>query len=83
LALAGNWTMARAAFEKILAHPNIDPGRHLLPFAQLELARTLARAGDGAGSRRTYEQLFERWKDADPDLPVLGQARQEYQALGK
>jgi DNA-binding winged helix-turn-helix (wHTH) protein/tetratricopeptide (TPR) repeat protein len=83
LALAGNWMMARAAFEKILAHPTLGAGRHLLPFAQLELARTLARAGDVAGSRRTYEQFFERWRQADPDLPLLLQARREYEVLAK
>ena len=30
-----------------------------------------------------YLQLFERWKDAEPDLPVLAQARREYEALGQ
>ena len=79
--LAGNWSMARTAYEKILAHSTLDSGRKLLPLAQLGLARTLARAGDIAGSRRTYEQFFERWKTADPDLPLLTQARREYQAL--
>jgi DNA-binding winged helix-turn-helix (wHTH) protein/tetratricopeptide (TPR) repeat protein len=82
-ALAGHWAQARAAFEKILAHPTLDFCRHLLPFAQLGLARTLARAGDVSGSRRVYEQFFERWKHADPDLPLLGEARQEFAALSK
>ena len=44
--LAGDWARARAAFEKILAHHTIDSGRKLLPSAELNLARTLARAGD-------------------------------------
>jgi tetratricopeptide (TPR) repeat protein len=61
---AGNWAMARAAFEKILSHPTIDSGRTLIPLAQLRLARTLARQGDIAASRRAYEQFFERWKTA-------------------
>jgi DNA-binding winged helix-turn-helix (wHTH) protein/tetratricopeptide (TPR) repeat protein len=81
--LAGDWVKARAAFEKILAHPMIDSGRKLLPHAELGLARTLARAGDIAGSRRTYELFFDRWRQADPDLPVLLQARREYAALQK
>jgi tetratricopeptide (TPR) repeat protein len=81
--LAGDWTNARAAFEKILAHSTIDSGRKLLPVARLGLARTLARAGDVAGSRRTYEQFFEQWRQADPDLPVLLEARREYAALPK
>lgn len=81
--LLGDWTNARLAFEKILAHSTVDSGRKLLPLAQLGLARTLARAGDVAGSRRTYEQFFERWRHADPDLPVLIQARREDAALPK
>ena len=81
--LAGDWLNARAAFEKILGHPMIDSGRKLLPHAQLGLARTLAHAGDAAGSRRTYEQFFERWSHADRDLPILLQARREYSALPK
>ena len=77
----GDWANARLAFEAILAHSTVDSGRKLLPHAQLGLARTLARAGDAAASRRTYEQFFDRWRRADPDLPVLLQARREYDAL--
>ena len=79
----GDWANARAAFERILAHPTIDSGRKFLPHARLGLARTLARAGDIAASRRAYEQFFEGWKNADPDLPVLHQARREYAALDR
>ena len=81
--LAGDWTNSRLAYEKVLAHSTIDSGRKLLPHAQLGLARTLARAGDVAASRRTYEQFFERWRHADPDLPLLLQARREYEVLAK
>jgi hypothetical protein len=81
--LAGDWANARLAYEKILAHSTVDSGRKLLPQAQLGLARTLARSGEIAGSRRTYEPFFERWRQADPDLPVLLLARREYEALAK
>ncbi|HEY3381221.1 MAG TPA: winged helix-turn-helix domain-containing protein [Vicinamibacterales bacterium] len=81
--LVGDWPKARLAYETILAHSTVDSGRKLLPFAELGLARTLARAGDVAGSRRTYDQFFERWRQADPDLPVLLEARREYAALPK
>jgi eukaryotic-like serine/threonine-protein kinase len=79
--LARDWPRARAAYEKILAHPTIDPGRKLVPLAQLGLARTLARAGDMAASRKAYEQFFARWKNADAGLPLLAEARAEYEAL--
>ncbi len=79
--LAGDWTSAREAFEKILAHPTIDSGRKLQFATRLGLARTLARVGDVAGSRRAYEQFLERWRNADVDLPVLLDARREYATL--
>ncbi len=60
---------------------DIDSGRKLVPLAELGLARTLARAGDTAASRRAYEQFFDRWKHADAGLPLLAEARAEYQAL--
>lgn len=80
---AGRWAPARTAFEKILANPNVGVERKLLPLAELGVARVLAREGDVEGSRRSYGRFFERWKDADPDLPVLEQARKEQQALGR
>ena len=79
--LAGDWANARAAFEKILAHSTIDSARKILPQAQIGLARALARAGDPAASRREYEVLFAWWKEADAGLPLLREARREYEAL--
>ena len=76
-----DWANARAAYEKILAHSTIDSGRKFLPHARLGVARALAGAGDRAGSRGAYERFFEAWKGADPDLPVLLEARREYKAL--
>jgi eukaryotic-like serine/threonine-protein kinase len=37
--------------------------------------------GDTATAMKSYEAFFELWKDADPGLPILIQARQEYVAL--
>jgi len=37
--------------------------------------------GDSARARKTYEQFFAFWKDADPDIPLLLEARKEYAAL--
>jgi hypothetical protein len=44
--------------------------------------RAKAAAGDVAGSRAAYEQFLQYWKDADRDLPVLAQARQELAGVG-
>ena len=40
-----------------------------------------ALAGDTAKSRKAYEDFFALWKDADPDLPILIEAKKEYQKL--
>ena len=52
-----------------------------LPFGYLGLARTGAKAGDTATERTAYQDLLVLWKDADPDLPAVRAARQEYAAL--
>jgi len=51
------------------------------PAAQVLLARADQHMGDTADARKTYEQFFAFWKDADPDIPILRQARAEYARL--
>jgi len=53
----------------------------LYPLSYVGLARGSALAGDTAKARRAYEDFFALWKDADPDVPILIQARKEYAAL--
>ncbi len=50
-------------------------------FARITLARAHTGAGRTADARRAYEEAFQMWKDADPDLPLLLDARREYQQL--
>jgi hypothetical protein len=45
------------------------------------LARASARAGDLDGTRKAYEKFFTFWKDADPDIPILIEAKKEYDHL--
>ena len=68
---------AMREFDKILTHRSISPVSVLYPLAHLGVARAAALAGDVSVSRAAYEALFALWKDADPDLPALVQARQE------
>lgn len=79
---AGDWRQAREAFQKMLDNQGVFPGQKLLPLAQLGLARALAAGGQTAESRQAYEAFFDLWKAADPDLPLLAQARREYEAIG-
>ena len=41
----------------------------------------MERAGDTAKARKAFQDFFELWKDADPDMPILKQAKAEYLRL--
>ena len=55
-----------------------DPSSWL---AQLYLARAYSMQGDTAKARATYQDFLAMWKDADPDVPLLNQAKDEYAKL--
>ena len=50
----------------------------LYPLAKVGLARALALSGDAARARKAYEDFFVLWRDADSDLPILIEAKNEY-----
>jgi eukaryotic-like serine/threonine-protein kinase len=72
---------AAAEFQMILDHREVEITSVLHSLAHLGLARAATLKGDTALSRKQYQDLFAIWKDADPDLPILLQARKEYEAL--
>ena len=72
---------AAAEFKKIIDKRGVDPFSPARPLAHLCLGRALAIAGDAAGARKSYQDFFALWKDADPDLPVLVAAKKEYEQL--
>jgi eukaryotic-like serine/threonine-protein kinase len=74
---------ARAEFQKILDHRGWDPTSYLYPLANLGLARAAWLTGDVAGSRKSYQDFFAVWKDADADLPILIEAKKEFAALNR
>jgi len=47
-------------------------------LAHLGLGRAYTATGDSAKARSAYEDFFTLWKDADPDIPILKQAKAEY-----
>jgi eukaryotic-like serine/threonine-protein kinase len=77
----GQHTQAVAEFQKMLDRRGLMMGDPAGARALLEKARSLARAGDQAGARTTYQDFLSMWKDADPDVPVLAQARAEFAKL--
>jgi len=74
---------AAAEFERIIANRGVELGGGVLwPLAHLGLARARALSGDTAASRSGYERFLALWKEADEDLPVLQEAKREYERLG-
>ncbi len=72
---------AASEFRKFLNRRALAPFSIYYPLAQLGLARALAAQHDAAGARTAYQDLLAMWKNADPDLPVLKQAKAEYAKL--
>lgn len=77
----GRGKEAAAEFKKIIDNPGIDPFSPAHVLAHLCVGRALAISGDTAGARKAYQDFFAIWKDADADLPVLVEARKEYEQL--
>jgi hypothetical protein len=50
-------------------------------LAHLHLGRAWAMAGDKENSRRAYQDFLAFWKDADPGIPILKEAKAEYAKL--
>jgi tetratricopeptide (TPR) repeat protein len=68
---------AAAEFQKILDHPGLVLNDPMGPLARLQLARAFSASGDRAKSAAAYKDLLTLWKDADPDLPVVQEAKAE------
>jgi serine/threonine protein kinase/Flp pilus assembly protein TadD len=72
---------ARSEFQNIIDRRGIEPFSPTRPLAYLGLARAAAMSGDIAASRKAYQDFFALWKDADPNLAPLAEARKEYEKL--
>ena len=74
-------TQAVVEFQKILTHRGIVQTEPVGSLAQLGLARAYALQGDAIKTKITYQGFLTLWKDADPDIPILKQAKAEYAKL--
>jgi hypothetical protein len=72
---------AGAQFQQILDHRGWSAISFFYPFAHLGIARAAALQGDTSKARKAYEDFFALWKEADPDLSLLIEARKEYEKL--
>jgi eukaryotic-like serine/threonine-protein kinase len=73
-----NGAAAASEFQKILDHREIVQKLPLGVLAHLQLGRAYALSGDTAKARSAYQDFFTAWKDADPDMPILTEAKAEY-----
>ena len=72
---------AAAEFQKILDHRGLVLNQPIGALAHLGLGRAYVLQGDIPKAKVTYQDFFTLWKDADPDIPVLLQAKAEYAKL--
>jgi hypothetical protein len=78
---AHDGSAAAGEFQKIVDHPGYILNSPLGPLAKLGLARAHALAGEKDKSRTAYQDFLGIWKNADPDIPVLREAKAEYAKL--
>ena len=79
--LAHNGSAAAVEFQKLLDHRGIMVNFVTGALAHLQLGRAYAIQGDTSKSRAAYQNFLSLWKDADPDIPILKQAKAEYANL--
>jgi len=72
---------AAAEFRKILDHRGIVLNEPIGALAHLQLGRAYSLQGDTAKARVAYNDFLTLWKDADPDIPILKEAKAEYAKL--
>jgi len=72
---------AAAEFQKIIDHYGIVVNEPIGSLARLGLGRAYAIAGESEKARTAYQDFFALWKDADPEVPILKQAKAEYAKL--
>ena len=80
---------AEAEFQRIVDHKGVNWGATWVhpnwglyySLSYLGMARSFALAADTAKAAKAFQDFFELWRDADPDIPILQQAKAEYAKL--
>jgi DNA-binding winged helix-turn-helix (wHTH) protein/tetratricopeptide (TPR) repeat protein len=78
---AGDQAKAVADFQTVIDNPGWPSWELFEPLSQLGLAQAYAKQGDSENSRKAYDDFFATWKDADPNIPILKQAKADYAKL--
>jgi eukaryotic-like serine/threonine-protein kinase len=72
---------AASEFQRLLDHRGAATPSPLYPLAYVQQARAYALNGDQWKARKAYQDFLAVWKDADPDIPILREAKREYARL--
>jgi DNA-binding winged helix-turn-helix (wHTH) protein/tetratricopeptide (TPR) repeat protein len=78
---AGQGSLAAAEFQKILDHRGLVLNQPIGALAHLGLGRAYVLQSDIPKAKAAYLDFLTLWQDADPDIPVLQQAKAEYAKL--
>ena len=78
---AHQYLEAAAEFQKILDHCGLVGLDPIGALAHLQLGRAHTLSGNKAKAKSAYEEFLTLWKDADPEIPILKQAKAEYAKL--
>jgi tetratricopeptide (TPR) repeat protein len=81
LRMAKRGKEAAVEYQKILDHPGVIINSPFGALSRLGLGRAYALAGDSAKAKIAYQDFLALWKDADPDIPILKEAKSEYASL--
>jgi len=77
----GDGRSAAAQFQKLIDNPGFTVRHVTGPLAWLQLGRAQKVMGDEAAAQKSYKTFLDLWKNADPDIPILNQAKAEYAKL--
>jgi len=77
----GRGREAIVEFQKLLDHRGVVQNFVLGALVHVQLGRAYLATGDAPKARAQYQEFFTLWKDADPDVPILKQAKAEYAKL--
>jgi len=78
---AGKGQPAATEFQKPMDHRGVVVNFVLGALVHLQLGRAYVLAGEHAKARKAYQDFLTLWKDADPDIPILEQAKAEFAKL--
>ena len=79
--MAGDPKQAASEFQRIADHRGLVINRMIGALAHLELGRAYAMTGEQSRAKTAYQNFLALWKEADPDIPILKEAKAEYAKL--